>query len=72
MGQPVVLIHGYPHNADSWERLELVLLGAGYRVIRYDRRGFGSLEHAEEVNSALLEFLGQPAASRAGAVSAIA
>jgi non-heme chloroperoxidase len=40
-GQPVVLIHGYPLDADSWERQERALLGAGYRVIRYDRRGFG-------------------------------
>jgi non-heme chloroperoxidase len=40
-GQPVVLIHGYPLNSDSWERQEPVLLSAGYRVIRYDRRGFG-------------------------------
>jgi non-heme chloroperoxidase len=41
-GQPVVLIHGYPLNSDSWERQEAVLLPAGYRVIRYDRRGFGN------------------------------
>jgi non-heme chloroperoxidase len=41
-GQPVVLIHGYPLNSDSWERQEPALLSAGYRVIRYDRRGFGS------------------------------
>jgi non-heme chloroperoxidase len=40
-GEPVVLIHGYPLNGDSWERQERVLLAAGYRVIRYDRRGFG-------------------------------
>ena len=40
-GQPVVLIHGYPLNSDSWERQERVLLAAGYRVVRYDRRGFG-------------------------------
>src|SRR5919106_3789641 len=40
-GQPVVLIHGYPLNSDSWERQERALLSAGYRVIRYDRRGFG-------------------------------
>jgi non-heme chloroperoxidase len=41
-GRPVVLIHGYPLDADSWERQEAALLGAGgYRVIRYDRRGFG-------------------------------
>src|SRR2546423_10620159 len=40
-GQPVVLIHGYPLNGRSWERQERVLLAAGYRVINYNRRGFG-------------------------------
>jgi non-heme chloroperoxidase len=40
-GQPVVLIHGYPLNGHSWEKQERVLLEAGYRVITYDRRGFG-------------------------------
>lgn len=40
-GQPVVLIHGYPLNGHSWERQTRELLGAGYRVISYDRRGFG-------------------------------
>ncbi|PZG01523.1 hypothetical protein C1I99_06870 [Micromonospora deserti] len=40
-GQPVVLIHGYPLNGRSWERQHRVLLQAGYRVIAYDRRGFG-------------------------------
>ena len=41
-GQPVVLIHGYPLNGRSWEKQERVLLAAGYRVITYDRRGFGN------------------------------
>jgi non-heme chloroperoxidase len=40
-GQPVMLIHGYPLNGRSWERQERALLEAGYRVISYDRRGFG-------------------------------
>ncbi|MDM8083731.1 alpha/beta hydrolase [Cellulomonas cellasea] len=40
-GQPVVLIHGYPLNGDSWEKQTAALLDAGYRVITYDRRGFG-------------------------------
>jgi non-heme chloroperoxidase len=40
-GAPVVLIHGYPLDGHSWERQERVLLQAGYRVIAYDRRGFG-------------------------------
>jgi pimeloyl-ACP methyl ester carboxylesterase len=40
-GQPVVLIHGYPMDVNSWERQTKALLAAGYRVIAYDRRGFG-------------------------------
>jgi peroxiredoxin len=40
-GQPVVLIHGYPLDGHSWEKQSAVLLDAGYRVITYDRRGFG-------------------------------
>jgi non-heme chloroperoxidase len=40
-GQPVVLIHGYPLNGRSWERQHRELLDAGYRVIAYDRRGWG-------------------------------
>jgi non-heme chloroperoxidase len=40
-GQPVVLIHGYPLNGNSWERQERELLDAGYRCVSYDRRGFG-------------------------------
>jgi non-heme chloroperoxidase len=40
-GQPVVLIHGYPLSGASWEKQLPVLLEAGYRIITYDRRGFG-------------------------------
>jgi non-heme chloroperoxidase len=40
-GQSVVLIHGYPLNGRSWERQTKALVDAGYRVIAYDRRGFG-------------------------------
>ena len=40
-GRPIVLIHGYPLNGNSWERQERALLAKGYRVISYDRRGFG-------------------------------
>lgn len=40
-GAPVVLIHGYPLDGSSWEKQTEALLGAGYRVISYDRRGFG-------------------------------
>ncbi|PZF81495.1 alpha/beta fold hydrolase [Jiangella anatolica] len=40
-GQPVLLIHGYPLDGHSWEKQSAALLEAGYRVITYDRRGFG-------------------------------
>ncbi|GAA5202847.1 alpha/beta hydrolase [Microbacterium jejuense] len=39
--QPVVLIHGFPLNGESWGKQQAALLDAGYRVIAYDRRGFG-------------------------------
>ncbi len=40
-GRPIILIHGWPLSGDSWEKQVPVLLNAGYRVITYDRRGFG-------------------------------
>jgi len=40
-GQVVLLIHGYPLDGNSWEKQTAALLAAGYRVITYDRRGFG-------------------------------
>jgi non-heme chloroperoxidase len=40
-GRPVVLIHGFPLSGRAWERQERALLAAGFRVITYDRRGFG-------------------------------
>src|SRR6201991_2682795 len=40
-GLPVVLIHGYPLDGHSWEKQSAALLAAGYRVLTYDRRGFG-------------------------------
>jgi len=41
-GAPVVLVHGYLLDGHSWEKQETALLAAGYRVITYDRRGFGA------------------------------
>jgi non-heme chloroperoxidase len=40
-GKPVVLIHGYPLSGASWEKQIPGLLDADFRVITYDRRGFG-------------------------------
>ncbi|MFF2520714.1 alpha/beta fold hydrolase [Streptomyces liangshanensis] len=74
-GRPVVLIHGYPLNAHSWEKQERVLLAAGYRVITYDRRGFGNSSQpvvgydydtfAADLN-ALLDHLGLPEVTLVG------
>lgn len=43
-GRPVVLIHGWPLSADAWQAQVGPLTEAGYRVIAYDRRGFGRSE----------------------------
>ena len=40
-GRPVVLIHGWPLSGASWSGQVAALTGAGYRVVTYDRRGFG-------------------------------
>lgn len=40
-GRPIVLIHGWPLDADMWEVQALALASNGFRVISYDRRGFG-------------------------------
>jgi len=40
-GRPVVLIHGWPMTHESWSLQVSALTNAGYRVITYDRRGFG-------------------------------
>ena len=41
-GRPVVLIHGWPLSGRSWEAQVPALVAAGYRVVTYDRRGFGA------------------------------
>lgn len=43
-GQPVILIHGWPLSAASWEKQIAALVDNGYRAIAYDRRGFGQSE----------------------------
>ena len=65
-GRPVVLIHGYPLSGRAWDKQVPALLEAGYRVITYDRRGFGKSSQpaagydydtfAADLNS-LLEYL---------------
>lgn len=45
-GRPVVLIHGWPLSADSWDPVMIRLAESGFRAIAYDRRGFGRSDHA--------------------------
>ena len=40
-GRPVVFTHAWPMSADCWDQNALDLVDAGFRVITYDRRGFG-------------------------------
>lgn len=43
-GRPVILIHGWPLSADSWDDQAIAIADAGFRSIAYDRRGFGRSE----------------------------
>lgn len=40
-GRPVILMHGWPLSADSWDDQAMAIASAGFRAIAYDRRGFG-------------------------------
>lgn len=46
-GRPVVLIHGWPLSGASWSEQVPALTASGYRVITYDRRGFGASDKPE-------------------------
>lgn len=41
VGRPIILIHGWPLSADSWDDQAMAIADAGHRAIAYDRRGFG-------------------------------
>ena len=40
-GDPVVLLHGWPLSADTWDDAAIKLVEAGHRCVFPDRRGFG-------------------------------
>lgn len=73
-GRPVVLLHGWPLSADTFDALGLVLADAGMRVIAYDRRGFGRSEQPwdgydyDTLTDDLAEVLDQTEASDAALV----
>lgn len=44
-GRPVILTHGWPLTADTWDDAAMAIADAGMRAIAYDRRGFGRSDH---------------------------
>jgi len=46
-GRPVILIHGWPLSGEAWGDQVADLRDTGYRVITYDRRGFGRSDKPE-------------------------
>jgi non-heme chloroperoxidase len=65
-GRPVVLSHGWPLNADSWENQMFFLASNGFRVVAHDRRGHGrssqpwdgnDMDHYADDLAALMEAL---------------
>ena len=40
-GRPVILMHGWPLSADTFDDMAIAIADAGMRAIAYDRRGFG-------------------------------
>jgi pimeloyl-ACP methyl ester carboxylesterase len=47
-GRPVVMAHGWPLSADSFDDLGMEIAATGMRAIAYDRRGFGRSEQPWE------------------------
>jgi pimeloyl-ACP methyl ester carboxylesterase len=45
-GTPLILVHGTGAQASSWGRTPSDLADGGFRVIAYDRRGYGRSPHA--------------------------
>jgi non-heme chloroperoxidase len=47
-GRPVVLVHGWPLSGHSWKPQKPMLENAGFRVVAYDRRGFGDSDQPDD------------------------
>ena len=52
-GRPVILLHGWPLSADSWDDQAMAIADAGYRAIAYDRRGFGRSDQPDRKSTRL-------------------
>ena len=67
-GRPVIMMHGWPLSADTFDDLAMAVAGAGLRAIAYDRRGFGRSEQpwggydydtlADDLGSIVHEYVG--------------
>jgi pimeloyl-ACP methyl ester carboxylesterase len=58
-GQSVLLLHGFPDSSQLWRHQIPALLGAGFRVVAPDLRGFGESDKTQEVEAyALRNLLG--------------
>jgi len=49
-GSPVVFSHGWPLNADAWDRQLLFMASNGFRAVAHDRRGHGRSSQSWEGN----------------------
>jgi pimeloyl-ACP methyl ester carboxylesterase len=75
-GRPVIMMHGWPLSADSFDDLAMAVAGAGLRAIAYDRRGFGRSDQpwggydydtlADDLGSVINEYVGAQDATLLG------
>ena len=67
-GRPVIMMHGWPLSADTFDDLAMAVVAAGFRAIAYDRRGFGRSDQpwdgydydtlADDLGSVVHEYVG--------------
>ncbi len=63
VGDPVLMLHGFPDSARLWRHQIPALVDAGFRVIAPDQRGFGNSDKPQAVaDYALTEVLGDAVA----------
>ena len=75
-GRPVIMLHGWPLSADTFDDLAMAIASAGLRAIAYDRRGFGRSDQpwsgydydtlTDDLNSVIHEYVGATDATLLG------